>query len=222
MTKSIVWLAIIAAVLGVGAKVRADDDVGDEDVGEYCGGGPPSVVDDAWEKMDDGDLPAAKSAIVSALQDGDVDPSERGRALALLAEAQMRLHQYPAAIRNYQRALSVDEESAGAEARVGLATALHFAGRNGEAVAQAQQYVVRSCQTDGRMDDPVSCYDADYLISLAASDATQMFEAMNAAAAIELSSPAYMATSFSQYVALVDPPQPTGTQVAVASTAAAL
>jgi cytochrome c-type biogenesis protein CcmH/NrfG len=170
---------IPAAVAAQDDPVAPEDDVfveGDDPPAfeSFCGGGEPSVVDEAYAEMDSGNLARARQLLVRALQSGRVDGWQRGYALAMLAEVQLRLRQYGQAVVNYRKALRIDPDGVGGTTRVGLATALLLHGARRAAHREAR------AARDAVCADPyaqVACYAALSVITRTTDDEAERTEA---------------------------------------------
>ncbi|MBI2898334.1 MAG: hypothetical protein HYY06_32590 [Deltaproteobacteria bacterium] len=145
----------VLTFFAAGGAALADED--------YCDGGPPSPLEKVQEKLDSGAFEEAYDEALSLLRQGGIG-WERPRALALLAEAQLRTGRFSGAVRNYELALSLDEAEAGQSARAGLAVALWRAGRGDDAHAKAQSFIEEACSE--MYPDEVACYGAQLVLAL--------------------------------------------------------
>ncbi len=160
------------------------DEEYDEDV-EYCGGDEGmSVVDEAWDEMEYGDAERAYEILVAALRHGEVGAWERGRALSVLAELQLRRGEPGRAIVNFRRAEAI-EAGVTDQSRVALATALFLRGEAGEAREEARVAHDVLCSDTYAV---AGCYAANVILArtersaearLAASDAARTLRQAN-------------------------------------------
>ncbi|MGF1467893.1 MAG: tetratricopeptide repeat protein [Sandaracinaceae bacterium] len=134
----------------------------------FCGGdgGEPSEVDEAYYLLEEGDVRGAFRRIGDALREGRVTDWRRGEALALLAETQLRLGRYGAAVVNYRRALATDPDGvdvgANVGVQVGLATALYLRGLPEQALQIALAAEEAACA--GRWAQ-MACYGVEAVLA---------------------------------------------------------
>jgi len=183
--------AVITLVLALCPVARA----------EFCGG-DESKLDEAYMLFEDEDFEGAKEVLVGALQNGEVYAWERGTALAMLAEAQLRLGEYRPAIINYRKAIEVDSDGELLESHNGLATALYLAGRTDEALEVATAFAFDMCGDP--QGAPVACYGANVMIGLLTPDDTLMFESVQNAELIRGANPR-LEESFADVRARLEP-----------------
>jgi tetratricopeptide (TPR) repeat protein len=173
--------------------------------GDFCGGGEETDVDLAYYEIESGNYREARTLLQTALHDRTIEDWQRPQAFAMLGEVQLRLGAVRAAERNYRRALSIDEESAGAASRVGLAVAMLRAGRTDAAREEARTFAEEQCFDVNA--DTVACYGAYEVISRASSDGFAMLDAMHQAFALRLGAPDFE-EAFDRMLDAVDPPTP--------------
>lgn len=163
-------LSLAALTTGLAAPARA----------QFCGD-EESIVDVAWMDLEAGDPEHAQMELTTALLHGTVAGWEKPQALAVLAEAQLRMgHPRPAAI-NFERALELDPSLQQTATAMGLATALLHLGRVDKARATAQAFLESSCGDDGWA---VACYGAHRILSITADDPAKREQATEAAVAL--------------------------------------
>lgn len=160
-----------------------EDEEYEEDI-EFCGGGDMSIVDEAWDEMEYGDPQQAYETLVGALRHGEVGEWERGRALTILAELQLRRGEPGRAIVNFRRAEAL-EPGVTDESRVQIATALYLRGESVEAREEAQAAHDELCSDTYAV---AGCYAANLILAhtgrdpqarVAASDAAQSLRQAN-------------------------------------------
>ncbi|MCB9594726.1 MAG: hypothetical protein H6719_18545 [Sandaracinaceae bacterium] len=156
-----------------------DEDYGDEDV-EYCGGGDMSVVDEVWDEMEYGDAGRAYENLVAALRGGEVEDWERGRALSILAELQLRRGEPGRALVNFERAERIDPGITEAS-RVAIATALYLRGERVQAQREAQVAHDELCSDEYAV---AGCYTANLILARIAPAADARVAASDAAASL--------------------------------------
>lgn len=162
-----------------------DEEYLDEEV-EFCGGDEElSVVDQAWDEMEYGDPETAYESLVSALRHGEVGSWERGRALAILAELQLRRGEPGRAIVNFRRAEAVEPGSID-QSRVQLATALYLRGESFEAREEAQAAHDELCSDTYAV---AGCYAANLILSRTERDAQARVVASDAAQTLRQANP---------------------------------
>ncbi len=163
--------ALAVAIFATSTPARAE---------EFCGS-EETVVDDAYYIAEAGDLETAREVLVDALKHGRVHDWDRGRALSVLADVQLRMGDHRPAVSNFRRALEVDPAYADSPVRVGLAVALSHMGQADEALAEARAFAGASCRSEWY---EAECFAAHELVSRLTDDPTEMFEAMRAADAL--------------------------------------
>jgi cytochrome c-type biogenesis protein CcmH/NrfG len=152
----------------VAAEEYAEEEYAEEQYEEeFCGGDEWTVVDEAYQLLGSSSYEEARQVLVTALREGGVDTWRRGQALAMLAEAQLHLGEYSAAVLNYRKALRIDAHGATSSSSVGLATALYLRGARGAAHQQAISVVDAVCGDPYGM---VGCYAAQAVIAATTRD----------------------------------------------------
>lgn len=162
----------------------ADEDYADEEM-EYCGGGEMSLVDEIWDEMEYGDPASAHDTLVDALQTGDVDPWERGRALSLLAELQLRRGEPGRAIVNFQRAEHISPGVTDMS-RVARATALYQWGERRQARVAARTAHEELCSDQYAV---AGCYAANLILAETERAPGERLAAADAAATLRRANP---------------------------------
>jgi len=156
----------------------------DEDI-EFCGGGPMSVVDEVWDEMEYGDASVAYDLLVDALRHGDVEDWERGRALAILAELQLRRGEPGRAIVNFERAERL-EPGVTEPSRTAIATALLLRGERRLARDEAQTAHEELCDDQYAV---AGCYAANLILARTAPRAEERVAAQQAARTLREANP---------------------------------
>ncbi|MBX3269276.1 MAG: hypothetical protein KF729_03390 [Sandaracinaceae bacterium] len=161
----------------------AEDETYDEEM-EYCGGGE-SVLDEARYEMESGDEAGAHRRLVAALREGRVEEWERGYALALLGELQLRRGEPGRALVNFTRAQRI-EPSATSSWRASIATALYLRGRRTDARETAREAREDACADVYAV---ASCYAANLVLSRTERDAETRAAAAEALATLRAAHP---------------------------------
>ncbi len=172
--------AIVLALLAFPALASAQEveepaveEESEEYEEEFCGGDEPSMVDVASGELESGEPESARDILVEALRQGGIESWERPRALIVLAEAQLRLGETRHAIFNYRKGLRLDP-GAGAEARVGLATALYLHGIAREAHDVAVTARSELCVQEWAA---VACFGATSIVARTGLDPSERAQA---------------------------------------------
>lgn len=161
-----------------------DEEYAEDDL-EYCGGGPMSAVDIAWDQMEYGDENVAHRGLVDALRSGGVEAWERARGITLLAELQLRRGEPGRAIVNFRRAERL-EPGVTDSSRVALATALYLRGQRRAAREEAQTAHDEQCADRYAT---AACYGANLVLSRTAGDEDTRRAALEAASTLRDANP---------------------------------
>lgn len=161
-----------------------EDEYLGEDI-EFCGGGPMSIVDEAWDENEYGDPGVAYELLVDALRGGQVEEWERGRALALLAEIQLGRGEPGRAIVNFRRAERF-EPGVTEPSRTALAAALLRRGERREARDEARAAHEALCDDQYAV---AGCYTANLILARTAPRADERTAAAQAARTLRDANP---------------------------------